>query len=146
MQARPIAQPSRLRIGRLVGLGLCLLAAGCGGSKFKQAAVSGQVTAKGQPVPEASVTFQPQGGGPGSYGQTDAQGRFSLRSVLDDSTGAVVGTHTVTITTAKAASTQDDAGSGMTGEMAPERFRDGSVQFTVPPGGSDQANFELLAP
>lgn len=146
MRVRPTNRHCCIRATRLVGLGLCLLAAGCGGSKFKQVAVSGQVTAKGQPVPEASLTFQPQGGGPGSYGRTDSEGRFTLRSVLDDSAGAVVGTHTVTITTAKVASTQDDAGSGVTGEIAPQRFRDGSVQFTVPPEGTDQANFELLAP
>ncbi len=129
----------------IAGLSLCLLAAGCGRGGFKLVPVSGRVTAQGQPVAEARVTFQPQGGGPGSYGQTDAGGRFVLRSVLDDSRGAVAGTHVVTITTAKDTNASDDGGGSTTGELAPPRFRDGSVEFVVPPKGTDSADFELHA-
>lgn len=127
----------------IAGLGLCLVAAGCSRGGFKLVPVSGRITSGGQPVPEATVTFQPRGGGPGSYGRADAEGRFVLRSVLDDSRGAVAGTHVVTITTAKDTDDTDDGGGGRTGELAPARFRDGSVEFVVPPKGTDSADFDL---
>jgi hypothetical protein len=136
---------SPAKLAWVASLGLCLLAAGCGRGGFKLVPVSGRVTANGQPVAEARVTFQPQGGGPGSYGQSDAEGRFVLRSVLDDSRGAVAGPHVVTITTAKDTNASDDGGGGTTGELAPPRFRDGSVEFVVPPKGTDSADFELQA-
>ena len=79
---------------------LVAVAAGCGGEKL--APVSGVVTLDGAPLADASVTFQPvaQGGidaGSGSYAKTDAEGRYTLRTVTGDRRGAVVGKHVVRI-------------------------------------------------
>lgn len=63
---------------------LAATGAGCGGSNA--ASVSGAVTLDGKPLPTASVSFYPDGGdGPPAYGQSDAQGRYSL------STGSAAG-------------------------------------------------------
>ena len=52
-----------------------LALAGCGDSNV--VTVSGTLTYKGQPVTNAIVHFSPEHGRP-SYGETDAQGRFTL--------------------------------------------------------------------
>src|SRR5262249_29795995 len=83
-------------------LTLAGLACGCG--SYKLAPVSGQVTLNGKPLPNAAVIFQPKRSatstpGPGSYGKTDEQGRYSLRIVGQDRPGAVVGMHQVSIST-----------------------------------------------
>lgn len=74
---------------------------GCGQSGPELAEVGGTVTLDGKPVPNANVTFRPQGpeGSP-SYGVTDANGNYELR-FSRDKTGATPGTHHVEITTEK---------------------------------------------
>lgn len=80
----------------------CVLpAVGCGGSAegtAPTAKVSGVVTHKGTPVPNASVVFTPTGGRPAN-GVTDASGKFVL-STFGNADGAVIGMHKVTITSA----------------------------------------------
>jgi hypothetical protein len=69
----------------------CVLAAGCGGSKVVP--VSGTITYKGKPVPNAFVNFVPENGRP-SMGETDPNGKFTL--VYDPETkGAERGKHRV---------------------------------------------------
>jgi hypothetical protein len=119
--------------------------AGCGGPGYELVPVAGKVTLNGKPVPEAHVSFEPRAVGPGCYGKTDAQGRFTLQSVLDDEPGAVPGTHVVRITTARDGNPSDDAAE-LVGEVAPPRFLDGSESFDVPPEGTDRADFELASP
>ena len=86
---------------------LVLTACGCGGDEYPLARVSGTVTLDGAPVADARVGFEPvrQGdgldAGPGSYGKTDQQGRFWLKT-LHGQQGAVVGPHVVRITTIQA--------------------------------------------
>jgi len=120
----------------------CAMLAGCGGPDYTLVPVSGRVTLGGEPVSDAKVSFEPRAPGPGCYATTDAQGRFQLRSVLDDKPGAVPGTHVVCITTARDGNPSDDAAE-LVGEVAPQRFLDGSETFEVPAGGTDQADFDL---
>jgi len=124
---------------------VCAMLAGCGGSGYKLVPVSGKVTLNGKPVPDAHVSFEPRAVGPGCYGKTDGEGRFTLQSVLDDKPGAVPGTHVVRITTAREGNPSDDAAETV-GEVAPQRFLDGSESFDVPPEGTDRADFELGSP
>jgi hypothetical protein len=87
---------------RLAGLACWVAAAsGCGGSVpgLDLAEVQGTVTLDGKPV-KAQLIFTPQGasaGGP-SYGLSDESGRYEL-SYNDNAKGAVVGKHSVSITT-----------------------------------------------
>ncbi|HKA06052.1 MAG TPA: hypothetical protein VKD71_02260 [Gemmataceae bacterium] len=69
----------------------CVLLSGCSGSNVVP--VSGTVTYKGQPVPNAYVHFVPQTGRP-SLGETDANGKFTL-SYDPETKGAELGKHRV---------------------------------------------------
>jgi len=133
----------------LLALG-CLLLAGCGVSKVPTVPVSGVVMLDGQPVANVVVTFQPVAGAPnddhlrpGSYGTTDSDGSYELRT--DDKSGAVVGEHIVTLVYKDPNQPQGyDAGSG---KELPREFklpanaRDGSLRFSVPEEGTDNADF-----
>lgn len=61
--------------------------------------VSGTVTLDGNPLPEALVSFTPQGPGRTSLGITGSDGRYAL-VYIRDVPGATVDQHTVRITTA----------------------------------------------
>lgn len=137
-------------------------AAGCGGDGPKYVPVSGVVKVDGQPYKGAVVSFQPVGGkenaspGRGSSALTDANGRYSLL-VDDGTTGAVVGKHKVRIQTKRddpAAFFDPNVGSadnaptpkkgGRVDPIPAEWYSDkGGKDFDVPPGGTDQANFDI---
>jgi len=137
--------------GRLVLASIGLVAvAGCGGERFPVAPVSGKVTLDGEPLAGARIGFEPRrqgespNAGPGSYGKTDAQGRYEL-TTLDGRSGAVVGTHDVWIRTYQA---KADRASGepvpAVEERVPARYNENSIlTFEVPPEGTDAADFEL---
>lgn len=60
------------------------------------ARVNGTVSAGGQPLADAGVTFTPLEGGRPAWATTDKQGRFAL-TTLKGGDGALVGEHVVTI-------------------------------------------------
>jgi hypothetical protein len=130
----------------LAALAVAAAAVGCGGSTGR---VSGVVTLNGQPLEGATVTFSPAsgdgGGVGGSTGKTDAQGRYTLRTVFGDKSGAAVGKHKVTISLYKENPTNpDQAGQ----ELVPARYSDpakSELTCDVPSGGIDKANFDLAA-
>src|SRR5438552_2001233 len=103
-------------LAALVGL------TGCGsGAKF--AAVSGRVTLNNQPLEGFAVDFQPISAskdaapGPGSTGKTDKDGRYTLRSQLDQSqAGAVVGKHQVRIWAPEGSQDRDAEGKAKKGD------------------------------
>src|SRR5262245_37730671 len=128
---------------------LPLLAAGCGPPGLAQ--VSGRVTLDGRPLPNAGVNFQPVAkagkveAGPGSYGKTDADGRYTLRVVGDDRPGAQVGPHRVEITAFAGTAADDvDARKAPT-SLVPARYnRETELTFQVK-SGPNEANFELTS-
>src|ERR1700675_2458861 len=88
-----------------------VFAAGCARGP-EDAQFSGRVTLDGRPLAEARVEFQPIGSkenpnpGVGSYGVTDADGRYSLMLMASAPwPGAVVANHRVAI---RAKATQGD--------------------------------------
>ena len=130
---------------------LVLAAGGCGGEEFPLARVSGTVTLDGAPVADARVVFEPvrQGdsleAGPGSYGNTDQQGRFRLKT-LHGERGAVVGPHVVRITTLQVKDSGPAGIEVIAEERIPARYVDGStLRFIVPADGTQQADFELTS-
>lgn len=144
-----------LRIVCRLGLA-CLAAAGCGPAEF--APVSGVVTFEGEPIVGATVTFDPVNGKRASYATTDSSGRFELIVAgIKDQAGAVIGEHRVKVTAIAESSpshTDDpDLGSlAMVGQqtriryLIPPRYDDfnaSGLSFSVPPGGSDEADFAL---
>lgn len=120
---------------------------GCGDS-YTFVPVQGKITLDGQPLPNAHVTFQPKRPsqdevpGPGSVGTTNEQGIFTLRPVGASGEGAVPGQHTVRITTVPQEDNPfDDA--GISKDDVPLKYQQNPPTFTVPPEGTDQANFDL---
>lgn len=83
--------------GLLVLLVTCLLIAGCSGQGDRPdiGKVTGIVTLDGQPLPNASISFNQAGFRP-SVGQTDEQGKYELIYIRDVK-GAAVGEHLVKI-------------------------------------------------
>jgi hypothetical protein len=123
-----------------------LLTAGCSRAPQGIVPVSGRVRLGGQPLAGAVITFQPVSesaeadAAGGSFGHTDAEGRFTLRLVEPNVPGAAVGRHMVTITTS-AISPGDE--SRPSGERVPVSWRNGSQTFDVPAEGTSAANFDL---
>jgi len=146
-----------LALPALVCAALLLAAApGCnGGATF--APVSGVVTLNGKPYDKAIVVFQPMmtsdnpNPGRGSSAYTDAAGHFTLKS---DGTqdGAVIGRHTVRIMSRDnvvvketTEPSPDDAPPPKLVDPIPTEWNEHSdKEFEVPPGGTDQANFDIV--
>ena len=139
--------------GRSVVAGvLCFSIVGCSGADFETVPVSGVVTLDGNPMADILVSFQPKGGvaedstlGPGSFGITDENGRFQLNTA--DASGAPPGEQTVTLVYKDSTldpKKRDPSGKEEQQELKlPPKARDGSLTFTVPEGGTDQANFDF---
>lgn len=112
-------------------------ASGCGGAGYNEVPVSGQVTYNGQPLANIHVSFQPiakdkSGFGPGSFGRTDQEGHFELRTVYPDAPGAVPGTHRVTIS-------YEDPTQQPRDVRIPRDYVEGTAEFHVPDAGTDEA-------
>lgn len=134
-----------------IGLTMVILC-GCGGNPYKLAQVSGKVTLDGKPLVKASVNFLPMSTpgapnpGPTAYGETDAEGRFTIK-VDPQTPGAVVGPCRVYITTLLSDPANDDRDAGgakKVKDKVPAKYnKETTLVFTVPPGGTDQADFPL---
>jgi len=126
-----------------------MMVVGCGGSGGKVAPVTGTVTLDGKPLANALVAFQPMAtpgkpnAGMGSTGITDANGKYTLKTVDTDRSGAVVAKHSVMITM-KPESSDLDVPRPPQKALLPAKYNHQSeLQFDVQPGGTDAANFDL---
>jgi predicted small lipoprotein YifL len=96
---------------------------GCGSRNPATVPVSGVVTYQGEPVVGAQVSFMAEGAARAAFGETDSQGRFQL-STYGTNDGAVVGSHTVTVSKAPdesiggAGMSPDDPDGGYAAAMA----------------------------
>ena len=132
-----------------VALGAVFLA-GCGGSKYPTAPVSGTVRMNGKPLPDAALTFQPMGGGMASVGATDKDGRYTLEFYDSGKPGAVVAKHRVVIRTHRRSNTEDtssDISNPNLRDPIPQRYNDNTeLTMEVPAEGTDSADFDLKSP
>ena len=127
-----------------------LILGGCGGGGYDLVPVSGIVSIGDEPVENARVAFEPMvdgddvfDAGPGSYGVTGADGRFTL-ATTEGHAGAVTGRHRVHISTLSGEiDPKTGAFSMVRPEVAPPQFQDGSVVYRVSGKGTDQAMFDL---
>lgn len=121
----------------------CLISlfVGCGESPIP---IQGTVTLDGQPMAGVQVLFdQPQAPNGKSFaGKTDDTGRFVLHRVGVDTDELVAGSYRVTLTTAVAARDATEH-TPLPPERVPKGYRDGTLEFEVPSGGTDNANFAL---
>ena len=116
---------------------ILLTLVGCGGAGYGEVPVSGQVTYDGEPLAHVHLSFQPvakdkSGFGPGSFGRTDEEGRFELRTVHPDALGAVSGEHRITIS-------YEDPSQRPKGIRIPRDYAEGKAKFEVPAEGTDSA-------
>jgi hypothetical protein len=140
---------------RFIAIALLAGLSGCSGGP-KVVPVSGTVMLGGKPLANAIVAFNPaampgkiEAPGPGSMGVTDDQGRYVLKIIGTDgrTAGAVVGEHRVRISTADnkgGGSDSTDVATRQQKELVPAKYNTNTeLTFTVPPGGTDAANFDL---
>jgi hypothetical protein len=139
---------------RLSLLAALVALAGCGKGPYEVAQVSGRVTLDGQPVAKVAVMFQPMAPkgtmnpGPGSYGITDAEGRYTLKLVGVETSGAVVGKHKVRIENYTEPGDSSDDRPRPRAKPAvpiPGKYNRGEaiLEFEVPASGTDNADFPL---
>ncbi len=145
-----------MSFGRLGALLLVCLLAGCS-KDYETAPVSGQVTLDGKPLANVGLTFVPLAKdkqspnvGPGSLGKTDEEGRFTLQTVEGDK-GAVPTEHVVRMELASSASGSDGGDPLANPDRSPNKVelpksaKDGTLHFTVPAEGTDEADFALTS-
>jgi hypothetical protein len=134
-----------------IGVCICLLHVGCGGSE-RGGPVTGKVTVDGAPLIGARVSLVPQSSGAdageakGSFiATTDDAGVYELESAFDHSVEVPMGPSKLYISTAFSETvTPEGSTQGVTipKERVTAPYPQG-VDFEVPAGGTDAANFDL---
>jgi hypothetical protein len=126
----------------LVGAALAGIATGCNSEKLPRLApVTGSVTMDGQPVPNATVTFDgAKEGEPVSLGRTDATGKYELYYSRNHK-GATVGEHAVRVSTHD--ETGDDDNRQVQKETIPSRYNVKSELKANVKRGTNKHDFEL---
>ena len=116
---------------------------GCSDRRSDLAAVSGVVTLDGAPLPRATLVFQPDAAGPASYGLTDEDGRYTL--MYDQGVeGAVIGMHTVKITTFRERDPYADPPITAAPEILPPRYyRNSELRVEVVRTKMNRLDFSL---
>jgi hypothetical protein len=118
---------------------------GCSGTRSDLAPVSGVVTLDGQPLPRATLVFQPEAAGPASFGLTDDNGRYTLMYDVGV-TGAVVGKHAVKITTFQERDPDSDPPIPAAPEILPDRYhRSSELSAEVASSKKNEINFDLFS-
>jgi hypothetical protein len=126
----------------------CAFLAGCSSTT---APVSGRITLNGKALAKASVTFAPVGTkgemepGPSSAAITNEDGRYTLRLIGQSGKGAMIGKHKVMIALQEEVDTSDDNPVKL--KQLPLKFNgQTTLEFDVPAGGTDKADFNLTVP
>jgi len=128
--------------GLLAALGIVTM--GCGNSGLPPlGTVHGTVTVAGQPIEGAAIEFTPANGRP-SVGETDAAGNYNLMFTYD-ADGALVGKHTVRITTARAGVMSEGDGPSVEAreEMLPAKYNEASELTVDVVAGDNTFDFDL---
>jgi hypothetical protein len=141
----------------LVALPVLVVLVGCNSRPYGVAKVSGRVTMDNKPLAKVSITFVPQATkeniapGPTAAAYTDADGRYTL-GIDSETPGAVIGRCRIFITSligdGKAQDPNDDRPGPFVRprDKVPEKYNmKTTLTFDVPPGGTEQANFDLTS-
>jgi hypothetical protein len=116
---------------------------GCGNDGPPLGRVSGTVKLNGEPLGEASIEFQPDEGSP-SYGLTDEDGEYELLYTTDRK-GAMLGKHTVRISTYKALPSEDGSRKEVP-ELVPAEYNAESTLVREVESGGQTMDFDLEGP
>jgi len=133
-----------MRIDGILGLAAALvLSVGCGSPAGPElGTVQGTVTLDGDPLPDAVIQFAPNKGRP-STGTTDANGHYTLQYTMDRP-GAVIGMHSVRVTTARTTEGEDGTDQ-TTPEKVPAKFNTESELTEEVTAGSNTIHIELTS-
>lgn len=129
--------PLIVMAGLLMGM---TAVAGCNRGDPKFASVHGVIRLDGEPLAGAVVEFDPENGSP-SYGITDPYGRYTLR-FNHQQTGALIGRHTVRITTRRTTVDSDGRTVILPEKIPPQYNWRSSLTVEVRPG-SNRYDFDL---
>lgn len=120
--------------------------AGCGGENLVP--VEGSVTLDGNPMAGVHVLYFPTEADANDAtqyrGKTDDQGHYSLERASDDGVGLKPGTYRVSLTTAVIEGFSDEL-TPTPPERVPPKYRDGTLTFEVPEGGTTEADFPMTS-
>lgn len=121
---------------------------GCGPG-YKIVNASGRITLDGKPLKNATILTQPIGTeenptpGPGSFGKTDADGRFVLEFQHEDQEGASPGPVRIKITeNAKERASNDDTTEVIRSGI-PLDYQEMKIEYEIPEEGTDAMDFEM---
>ncbi|MCA9015868.1 MAG: hypothetical protein KDA77_11095 [Planctomycetaceae bacterium] len=121
-----------------------IFSVGCGGGgaddQPELGTVTGVVTMDGQPLANVVVSFEPAQGRP-SIGKTDDSGKYEL-GYLNASKGAVIGSHTVSISTPQEAPTP--AGQAYK-DPIPAKYNSKTTLKGEVKAGDNTINFDLTS-
>ncbi|RCS52990.1 carboxypeptidase regulatory-like domain-containing protein [Bremerella cremea] len=117
---------------------------GCfgGNSDLQFGEVKGHVTLEGKPLPHATVRFQPESGRP-SYGKTDESGEYTLK-FKGQELGALVGQHSVAITTEDRIENPETGESRWQKEILPPKYNSETTLSAVVEPGENVFDFDLV--
>ncbi len=124
---------------------VALLPLGCGSKGPQSVKVSGRVTLDNRPLANARVIFLSVGADGNldpnkeASGNTNDDGRYSLKTLIADRDGAAPGPYRVQIS-------RIERGESLRELVPPQYNRESKLNFTVPPEGTEAANFELKSP
>ncbi len=131
---------------------LCGLAVGCSGSKQTPVyPVRGQVLLNGKPLPQAIVTFHPNGAGPDApapSAQTDAEGRYTLTS-FESGDGAPEGDYAVSLVCFRARELRKGSDEDSARNIVPVRYANAATSrltAKVSPGANELPPLQVKTP
>ena len=129
--------------GIVLAAAVVLLVGGCGGDGPDLGKVKGTVTLDGNPLPNASVEFAPEGQR-GSGAVTDAEGKYELM-FTSDKKGAIVGKHTVRITTLQQGGDSSRGDLPESPELVPPKYNKESTLTVEVTSGRNTHDFDLTS-
>ena len=127
--------------GCLLGM-MVLCTSGCN-SGPAMGQVGGKVTLDGEPLANAFVEFRPREGRP-SGATTDASGDYTLQFTAHE-TGALLGEHTVKITTEGEIEDPETGETTEVPERVPAKYNTETTLTATVSGGKNTINFELTS-
>lgn len=117
---------------------------GCHKSSGNNVPVAGRITKDGQALPHAHVVFQrlDESGKPDlgteAGGETNDEGRYTLKRVQGNVDGAPPGEYRVEIHVI-----ERKGGKGLLELIPPQYNKQSKLKFTVPAGGTKEADFDV---
>lgn len=122
------------------GLVVACFIVGCGSDAPPTVPVTGIVTLDGKPIEGATVNFLSENTSIAASGQTDAEGKFSIKTFIGANSvdGAIVGVHKVSVVKTES--------SGQNAPTDPEEIKKMMAEMTTNPAITSQIKSKAVIP